>query len=54
MKEIEVPATEWKRIKERLVRMGVDEALRRYTPPVKLTHGSECAIYLPNGAGNAE
>lgn len=44
MNEIELTATEWARLKRKLMSKGA-EALRDYTPPVKLTHGGQYVIH---------
>lgn len=44
-REIELSNRDWCRIKKRLMSMPVDEALKEYEPPVKLTHGGEYITY---------
>ena len=36
-------------LKRRLMTQSNEEALRGYTPPVKLTHGTEYVIYEKEG-----
>ena len=45
MVEIELGDDEWARLKRKLMYGTVDEALKDYTPPVRLTHGSEYVTY---------
>ena len=49
MKTIELNDDDWARLKRDLMTQGVDEALKGYTPPVKLTHGYECITYEKEG-----
>lgn len=49
MKTVELKDDEWSCIKRKLVKRSVEEALKDYTPPVKLTHGTEYIIYEKEG-----
>lgn len=49
MKTIELNDDDWARLKRKLMNGSVDDALKDYTPPVKLTHGTEYITYeIPN------
>lgn len=48
MKTIELDDDCWARLKRNLMRRGA-EALKDYTPPVKLTHGTEYITYEKEG-----
>lgn len=45
MKTIELNDDDWARLKRNLMNGSVDDALKDYTPPVKLTHGTEYITY---------
>lgn len=45
METIELNDDDWARLKRRLMTRSVDDALKGYTPPVKLTHGNEYITY---------
>ena len=45
MKTIELNDDDWARLKRKLMNGSVDDALKDYTPPVKLTHGTDCLLY---------
>lgn len=49
MKTIELNDDDWARLKRDLMTRSVDEALKGYTPPVKLTHGYEYITYEKEG-----
>lgn len=49
MKTVELKDDEWACIKRKLMKRSVEEALKDYTPPVKLTHGTEYIIYEKEG-----
>lgn len=49
MKTVELKDDEWSCIKRKLMKRSVEEALKDYTPPVKLTHGTEYIIYEKEG-----
>ena len=49
MRVIELNDDEWASLKRRLMTRSNEEALRGYTPPVKLTHGTEYVIYEKEG-----
>lgn len=45
MKTIELNDDDWARLKRKLMTQSVDDALKDYTPPVTLTHGTEYITY---------
>lgn len=45
MKTIELNDDDWARLKRKLMTQSVDDAMKDYTPPVKLTHGNEYITY---------
>ena len=45
MKTIELNDDDWARLKRKLMTQSVDDAMKDYTPPVTLTHGTE---YITN------
>lgn len=45
MKEIELNDDDWASLKRKLIHGNAEDALRNYTPPVKLTHGTEYITY---------
>jgi hypothetical protein len=49
MKTIELNDDDWARLKRKLMNGSVDDALEDYTPPVKLTHGTEYITYEKEG-----
>ena len=49
MKTIEPNDDDWARLKRKLMNGSVDDALKDYTPPVKLTHGTEYITYEKEG-----
>lgn len=49
MKTIELNDDDWARLKRNLMNGSVDDALKDYTPPVKLTHGTEYITYEKGG-----
>ncbi len=49
MKTIELNDDDWARLKRKLMNGSVDDALKDYTPPVKLTHGTEYIVYERGG-----
>ncbi len=49
MKTIEIDDDCWARLKRNLMGRGADEALKDYTLPVKLTHGTEYITYEKEG-----
>ena len=49
METIEVSSAEWSRLKRRVMTMGVDEAMKGYELPVKITHGMEYITYEKGG-----
>ena len=49
MRVIELNDDEWASLKRRLMTQSNEEALRGYTPPVKLTHGTEYITYEKEG-----
>jgi|GEM_PF-163921 len=44
MKTIELNDDDWARLKRKMMNGSVDDALKDYTPPVKLTHGTETSL----------
>ncbi len=54
MKTIELNDDDWARLKRKLMSGSVDDALKDYTPPVKLTHGTEYIIYETGGEEDNE
>lgn len=50
MVEIELGDDEWERLKRKLMFGTVDEALKDYTPPVRLKHGIESVTYEKKGS----
>lgn len=54
MKTIELSDDDWARLKLRLMTSTVGDALKDYTPPVKLTHYSEYIIYETGGGEDNE
>ncbi len=53
MKTIELNDDDWARLKRKLMNGSVDDALKDYTPPVKLTHGNEYITYEKEGYEDA-
>ena len=49
MKTVELNDDEWSCLKRRLMTRSVDDALKGYEPPVKLTHGTEYITYEKEG-----
>lgn len=49
MKTIELNDDDWARLKRKLMNGSVDDALKEYAPPVKLTHGTEYITYEKEG-----
>lgn len=49
MKTIELNDDDWARLKRKMMNGSVDDALKDYTPPVKLTHGTEYITYEKEG-----
>lgn len=49
MKTIELNDDDWARLKRKLMTQSVDDALKDYTPPVNLTHGTEYITYEKEG-----
>ncbi len=49
MKVVELDDDKWAFLKRMLMNRGADEALRGYTPPIKLTHGNEYVIFEKEG-----
>lgn len=49
MKTIELNDDDWARLKRKMMNGSVDDALKDYTPPVKLTHGTEYITYEKGG-----
>ena len=49
MKTIELSDDDWARLKRKLMTASVDDALKDYAPPVKLTHGQEFITYEKEG-----
>lgn len=49
MEEIELNDDDWARLKRKLIHGNVEDALRSYTPPVKLTHGNEYVVFEKEG-----
>lgn len=49
MKSIELNDDDWAQLKRALMTRSVDDALKGYTPPVKLTHGTEYITYEKEG-----
>lgn len=49
MKTIELNDDDWERLKRKLMTGSADDALKDYTPPVKLTHGTEYITYEKEG-----
>lgn len=49
MKTIELNDDDWARLKRKLMTQSVDDAMKDYTPPVKLTHGNEYITYETGG-----
>ena len=49
MKTIELNDDDWARLKRKLMTQSVDDALKDYTPPVTLTHGTEYITYETGG-----
>lgn len=45
MEEIELNDDDWASLKRKLLHGNAEDALRNYTPPVKLTHGTEYITY---------
>lgn len=45
MKTIELNDDDWSRLKRKLLTQPVDDAMKGYTPPITLTHGSEYITY---------
>lgn len=45
MEEIELNDDDWASLKRKLIHGNVEDALSNYTPPVKLTHGTEYITY---------
>ena len=54
MKSIELNDDDWAQLKRALMTRSVDDALKDYTPPVKLTHYSEYIIYETGGEEDDE
>lgn len=54
MKTIELSDDDWVRLKRALMTRSVDDAMKGYTPPVKLTHCSEYIIYETGGEEDNE
>lgn len=51
MKTIELNDDDWARLKRKLMTQSVDDAMKDYTPPVKLTHGNESKKRFTNTKG---
>lgn len=49
MKEIELEGADWSAMKRKLMFGSVEDALKGYTPPVKLIHGNEFIVYETGG-----
>lgn len=49
MKVVELDDDKWAFLKRMFMNRGADEALRGYTPPIKLTHGNEYIIFEKEG-----
>lgn len=49
MKTIELNDDDWARLRRNLMTRSPDDALKDYTPPVKLTHGTEYITYEKEG-----
>lgn len=49
MKTIELNDDDLALLKRKLMKSSVEDALKGYTPPVKLTHGTEYIIYEKEG-----
>lgn len=49
MKTVEINDADWARLKRSLMNGSVEDALKDYTPPVTLTHGSEYITYEIGG-----
>ncbi|EJH5053286.1 hypothetical protein NCO12_004205 [Escherichia coli O145:H28] len=49
MKTIELNDDDWARLKRKLMTGSADDALKDYTPPVKLTNGNEYITYEKEG-----
>ena len=54
MKTIELNDDDWARLKRKLMTQSVDDALKDYTPPVTLTHGTEYITYETGGEEDNE
>lgn len=54
MKTIELNDDDWARLKRKLMTQSVGDAMKDYTPPVKLTHGNECITYETGGEEDNE
>ena len=54
MKTIELSDSDWASLKRRLMTRSPDDALKGYTPPVKLTHGTEYIIYEKGNEDDSE
>ena len=54
MKTIELNDDDWARLKRKLMSGSVDDALKDYTPPAKLTHGTEYITYETGGEEDNE
>lgn len=49
MKTIELNDDDWALLKLKLMTRSADDALKDFTPPVKLTHGAEYITYEKEG-----
>lgn len=49
MREIELNADEWAALKRKLMRGTVADAMKGYTPPVKLTYGTQYITFEKEG-----
>lgn len=54
MKTIELNDDDWARLKRKLMTQSVDDAMKDYTPPVKLMHGNEYITYETGGEEDNE
>ena len=45
MREIELSDDEWERLKRKLMTGSVEEAMKGFTPPVRIKHGCEYVTY---------
>lgn len=54
MKAIELNDDDWARLKRKLMSGSVDDALKDYMTPVKLTHGTEYITYETGGEEDNE